>query len=269
MKAKMHDYYSKVLVLLSVIVMPFLLLTCQGNSPPTSPTFALPTVTYDSPSPFPALVPATSTSVVVVTVTYDEQEIQQRQREADQGHFALSISDPAYTAMDYLSVHFSDFGTVKKPPRLLRHIKDKLAVVGIESGDKEYIVTLEKLARQDETGVWFVTRIEIVPIAAEMSTPMHSLTPRSESVSTEGPQSEAPITFTGTVQDVMRSARIIMLQEPVEGFLYVSLTQDTRLISIEGQKIVLQDIKAGMRIRVTGRPGSSGTLLAEEVQLLP
>jgi len=96
----------------------------------------------------------------------------------------------------------------------------------------------------------------------------HPVTP-TMIVIVEGFQSEASITLIGTVQDVMRSARIIMLQEPIEGFLYVALTQDTRLISIEGQNIVLQDIKAGMRIRVTGRPGSPGTLLAEEVQLLP
>ena len=104
---------------------------------------------------------------------------------------------------------------------------------------------------------------------AETPTPMPSPTPRSEPVSTEGSQREAPITFTGTVQDVMYSARIIMLQEPVKGFLYVALTQDTRLISREGRNIALQDIEAGMRIRVTGRPGSQGTLLAEEVQILP
>lgn len=77
------------------------------------------------------------------------------------------------------------------------------------------------------------------------------------------------VTVTGTVQDVMRSAQIIMFREPVKGFLYVALTQDTRLISREGHNITLQEIEAGMRIQVTGRPGSQGTLLAEEVRILP
>ncbi len=62
---------------------------------------------------------------------------------------------------------------------------------------------------------------------------------------------------------------MILFREPVKGFLYVALTQDTRLISREGQNITLQEIEAGMRIQVTGRPGNQGTLLAEEVRILP
>ena len=111
--------------------------------------------------------PGQSTSTnrdVVVTVTYDEQQIRQQQEEVDQGHFPLRISDPAATGMEYLSEHFPDFGKVEKAPRYLKRVENKLAVVEIESGNKKYIVTLKKLARQDETGAWFVTKVEVVPL---------------------------------------------------------------------------------------------------------
>ena len=77
------------------------------------------------------------------------------------------------------------------------------------------------------------------------------------------------ITITGIVQDVMLSARVIALQEPVEGFQDVALLPSTRLISSEGKGISLREIKPGMRIQATGHPGSSGALLAEKVQVLP
>jgi len=153
----MHYGHSKTTMLLGILAILILLSACQPKFLST-PTTTTPTIA------------AIETPPVVITVTYDEHEIQQRQQEVDQGHFALSISDPAYTAMDYLSNRFSDFGKVEKPPRILKQTKDRVAVVEIESGGKKYIVTLKKLARQDETGVWFVTRIEIMPIGTSHST---------------------------------------------------------------------------------------------------
>ena len=153
----MRYLYSRMFTVVGMAAILLISSACQSELPST-PTTTTPTIA------------AIDTPTVVVTVTYDEREIQQRQQEVDQGHFALSISDPAYTAMNYLSNHFSDFGKVEKPPRILKQIKDRVAVVEIESGGKKYIVTLKKLARQDETGVWFVTRIEIVPIGTSHST---------------------------------------------------------------------------------------------------
>jgi len=106
---------------------------------------------------------------------------------------------------------------------------------------------------------------------APYKTPLPTPTPRLRPTPTGEGNAEGTttVTITGTVQDVMRSAQIIMFREPVKGFLYVALTQDTRLISREGRNITLQKIEAGMRIQVTGRPGNQGTLLAEEVRILP
>ncbi len=138
----------KTLVLLVVLAIVLFVSACQSGAPLVQ-TEAHPTI---------------SAQATVVTISYSDQEIQQRQQEVDQGHFALSVSEPAYTAMDYLASHFSEFGKVEKPPRHIKVVQNRMAVVEIESGDKKYVVTLKKLARQDETGAWFVTKIEIVPL---------------------------------------------------------------------------------------------------------
>ena len=85
----------------------------------------------------------------------------------------------------------------------------------------------------------------------------------------KGGEANKSITITGIVQDVMLSARVIALQEPVEGFQNVALLPSTRLISSEGKEISLREIKPGMRIQAIGHPGSSRALLAEKVQVLP
>jgi hypothetical protein len=104
---------------------------------------------------------------------------------------------------------------------------------------------------------------------AETST-LVPLSPTPASTSTEDNEVEATsVTITGTVQDVMLSARIILLQEPVQGFSTLALTQDTKLVSAEGLDITLQEVRAGMRVQATGRPGTPGTLLPEEVRILP
>jgi len=98
--------------------------------------------------------------MVTTTLTYDEEEIRSQQASADQGHLTLNVSDPAYAAMDYLSTHCPDFGKVEEPPRYLKLEDQVMAVLEIESTGNVYTVTLEKLARQDDTGVWFVTQIK-------------------------------------------------------------------------------------------------------------
>ena len=140
----------------------------QEESPP--PTFShstgTPEPTLVSQPPTPDASPTETQEpiredIIIATVTYDEEEIRQQQEAADQGHFPLRISDPAYTAMDYLSAHYLDFGEVEKPPQYLQQENNTRAVVEIKSSGKVYTVTLEKLARRDDTGVWFVTQVEI------------------------------------------------------------------------------------------------------------
>lgn len=77
------------------------------------------------------------------------------------------------------------------------------------------------------------------------------------------------VLITGTVGSVVLSARVIELQSPVQGFTHIALTQETKLLSVEGGEINLRDLQVGTRIQVLGQPGASGALIAEEVRVLP
>lgn len=82
-------------------------------------------------------------------------------------------------------------------------------------------------------------------------------------------EAQAGITLVGRVMDVSLSAQIIMLQEPVDGFSVVALTEDSELFSPEGDVITLQNIGPGVRLEAYGVPGDSNALLASRVRLLP
>jgi hypothetical protein len=79
---------------------------------------------------------------------------------------------------------------------------------------------------------------------------------------------ESDVTIEGTVRDVSPSARIITLTEPVEGFGVIALTEESELLSASGDEILLRDLRAGMRIQASGRPGASGVLIANQVLVL-
>jgi hypothetical protein len=79
---------------------------------------------------------------------------------------------------------------------------------------------------------------------------------------------ESDVTIEGTVRDVSPSARIITLTEPVEGFGVIALTEESELLSASGDEILLRDLRAGMRIQASGRPGDSQALLADQVLVL-
>jgi hypothetical protein len=77
------------------------------------------------------------------------------------------------------------------------------------------------------------------------------------------------ITIEGTVLDVSPSARVITLTEPVEGFSVLALTAAGKVISTDGQEIMLRELRAGMKIRASGQPGEMDALLASQVVVLP
>ncbi len=81
-------------------------------------------------------------------------------------------------------------------------------------------------------------------------------------------QAEPDITIEGTVLDVSPSARIITLAEPVDGFTVVALTEESELLSVNGEAILLCDLRAGMKIQSRGKPGEPGALLATQVRIL-
>jgi hypothetical protein len=104
-------------------------------------------------------------------------------------------------------------------------------------------------------------------------TAISTITPGPESLPTETAEPESTplgigIVITATVMDTSLSARVIMLQEPVEGFSVVALTDETELVSQDGSPVALKEFQHGVQIRAIGKPGSSGALLAEQIVLL-
>ena len=105
----------------------------------------------------------------------------------------------------------------------------------------------------------------IVPSTTTVST-SEPLPPSTTPIPTKG--AESGITIMGTVMDTSLSARIVMLKEPVEGFSVIALTEESELTSTDGSEIALRDIRPGMTIQASGRPGESNALLASQVLVL-
>jgi hypothetical protein len=76
------------------------------------------------------------------------------------------------------------------------------------------------------------------------------------------------ITIVGTVKDVSLSADVIIMEKPVEGLDVIALSEESVLVSAEGEEITLRDIQAGMQIQAAGQPGGSNALLASQVLVL-
>jgi hypothetical protein len=80
--------------------------------------------------------------------------------------------------------------------------------------------------------------------------------------------SEPGPNITARVRDVSLSARVIFLQEPVDGFDSIALTEGSKLISENGNEMTLQDIQPGFTIQAIGQSGGSNALLASKVIVL-
>ena len=95
-------------------------------------------------------------------------------------------------------------------------------------------------------------------------------TSRPPSAQTPTDSNEAGIiSITGTVQDVMLSAQVILLREPIQGFSYLAMTQDTKFVSTEGMNITLVQVQPGMMVKATGWPGAQRRLITVELSILP
>jgi hypothetical protein len=90
--------------------------------------------------------------------------------------------------------------------------------------------------------------------------------PAASIVSTE--TEEQSLAITGTVMQISLSARVILLEEPVDGYTSIALLERGQFISENGREILLQDIRPGSTIQAVGRSGGSNALLASEVIVL-
>lgn len=105
--------------------------------------------------------------------------------------------------------------------------------------------------------------------------PLTTITPTSESlpssttpIPTKEAESGIVILISGTVKDISLSARVITLNELVNDFSTIALTEECELAFSNGREITLHDIQPGMTIQVAGQPGESNTLLAHQVLVL-
>jgi hypothetical protein len=95
-----------------------------------------------------------------------------------------------------------------------------------------------------------------------------SAAPSIPAMVTPAEEAEPTITLMGTVMDVSLSARIILLEREVQGFRVIALTEETELASSGGHPLGLRDMRPGMTVQATGRPGESDALVASQVLVL-
>jgi hypothetical protein len=106
------------------------------------------------------------------------------------------------------------------------------------------------------------------PIATPTNTISTSTPPAPSITTVPTNETEPGMTITATVRDVWLSARIIVLERPVEGFSIIALTEESELVSADGSKIALRDIQRGVTIQASGHPGESNALIASQVLVL-
>jgi len=94
----------------------------------------------------------------------------------------------------------------------------------------------------------------------------HCATPSTTTQPTKG--SASGFTIRGVVADVSPSARVIWLQEPVQGFAAIALTAEATLTAADGSELLLRDLRPGMTVQASGEAGESDALLAREVIVL-
>lgn len=82
------------------------------------------------------------------------------------------------------------------------------------------------------------------------------------------PTPKPKVTIEAIVKWVSPSARLIRLQEPVDGFSTIALTLGTELISGDGKPLTLHKLQPGMKVQASGQPGESDALLADRVVVL-
>lgn len=76
-------------------------------------------------------------------------------------------------------------------------------------------------------------------------------------------------TLTGIVKHVSPSARIIWLQEELDGFTTIALTADGMVSTASGKSLRLNPIQQGLTVKASGRPGDHQVFLACSVQVIP
>lgn len=77
----------------------------------------------------------------------------------------------------------------------------------------------------------------------------------------------APTVITTTVAAVMPESGVIILAQPAQGFVTVSVAPDSQMLSADAQPINWTEIRVGDRITAVGVGGTQGNFVAQEVRV--
>lgn len=77
------------------------------------------------------------------------------------------------------------------------------------------------------------------------------------------------VTITGTVSMSDPQARVLVLQEPAEGFVTVTLAPAGQLLHEDGRPASWVEVTPKVAIKATGKLGEAGSLVAQQVFLTP
>lgn len=79
---------------------------------------------------------------------------------------------------------------------------------------------------------------------------------------------DMPTEITGTVLGTIADGRIILLSEPTQGFISVTLLPDGELVNNKGEVVEWDSLALGAVIRAQGAAGERGTYLADQVWIM-
>lgn len=74
--------------------------------------------------------------------------------------------------------------------------------------------------------------------------------------------------ITAVVSEVFVDIGIIVLEQPVEGFVTITLGVDGRIQTESGDSVDLEAIQPGQQVHAVGQSGQAGTLLVQEIEVL-
>lgn len=81
------------------------------------------------------------------------------------------------------------------------------------------------------------------------------------------PAVSATTTITATVLASDPEGGVIVLQQPVEGFVTITLAPDGQLLTKDGESAAWEDVTTGTPLRASGEAEAAGTLLAQQIHL--
>lgn len=73
--------------------------------------------------------------------------------------------------------------------------------------------------------------------------------------------------ITATILNSFPEARIIVLQQPVEGVVTITLTPNGQLLAGGGETIAWENLAVGATVQAVGEIGAVGTFVAEEIHV--